>query len=59
MTERIDEGNYAMECAVRVLENGEFSPVYDAKLCQYCKIKSLCRKGEFRGKLTEDSDSED
>ena len=54
--QRINEGNYAMECAVRVLEKGEFSPVYDAKLCQYCKIKSLCRKGEFRGKVIDTSD---
>ena len=59
MSERIDEGNYAMECAVRVLEKGEFSPVYDAKLCEYCKIKSLCRKGEFRVSVMDGLDDEE
>ena len=48
-----------MECAVRVLEKGEFSPVYDAKLCEYCKIKSLCRKGEFRVSVMDGSDDEE
>ncbi|MBQ7221188.1 MAG: PD-(D/E)XK nuclease family protein [Synergistaceae bacterium] len=53
---RIDEGNYAMECAVRVLHKGEFSPGYDSKLCQYCKIKSMCRKGEFKSYTVSDDD---
>ncbi len=48
-----------MDCAVRILEKGEFSPGYDAKICEYCKIKSICRKGEFRAGMIDDSDSDD
>ncbi len=55
---RIDEGRYAMECAVRILEAGNFSPDYDSERCKNCKITSICRKGEFRGEMTEDSESD-
>ena len=53
---RIDEGKYAMECAVRILEAGIFAPDYDSGRCKNCKITSICRKGEFRGEMTEDSE---
>ena len=54
---RNDEGKYAAECAVRILATGEFLPDYDSGRCGYCHIKSICRKGEFRGEITtEDSD---
>ena len=54
---RVDEGKYAMGCAVRILEAGEFSPDYDSGKCKYCHIKSICRKGEFKGDIT-DGDGE-
>lgn len=54
---RVSEGEYAMQCAVRILESGEFAPEYDASMCRNCKIKSLCRKGEFKGDFA-DSDGE-
>ena len=44
------EGEYAMRCAVEILRKNEFMPEYDCDLCKYCKIKSLCRKGEFKSK---------
>ena len=50
---RVDEGKYAMECAVRILEAGEFLPDYDSGKCKYCHIKSICRKGEFKGDITD------
>ena len=53
---RVNEGKYAMECAARILERGEFAPVYDSELCKWCKVKSLCRKGEFNGEIIADSD---
>ena len=53
---RIDEGEYAMECAVRILEAGEFLPDYDSGRCKNCHITSICRKGEFRGEITEDGE---
>ena len=53
---RINEGAYAMECAVRILEKGEFTPEYSSKLCEYCKVKSLCRRGEFRRDTTADEE---
>ena len=53
---RIDEGDYAMECASRILEKGEFLPDYNSDLCRWCSVKSLCRKGEFRGEITADDD---
>ncbi|MBQ7543520.1 MAG: PD-(D/E)XK nuclease family protein [Synergistaceae bacterium] len=56
ITARTLEGEYAMKCAVRVLERGEFSPEYSCDLCQWCKVKSLCRKGEFKGEVMADSD---
>ena len=51
---RIDEGNYSMACAVKVLERGDFSPVYGCDLCRFCHVKSLCRKGEFRAEAIDD-----
>ena len=55
---RIDEGKYAMECAVRILEGGEFLPDYDSGRCKNCHITSICRKGEFRGEITETEDGD-
>ena len=49
--ERIDEGNYAMSCAAEILKKEKFSPEYQSDLCQFCKIRSLCRRGEFRGEF--------
>ena len=54
---RINEGNYAMECAVKILERGKFLPEYDCDLCKFCSIKSLCRKGEFKGEIIADSET--
>lgn len=51
---RVDEGRYAMECAVRILSDGKFSPDYDTERCEQCHIKSICRKGEFRGEISDD-----
>ena len=48
---RIEEGMYAMACAVRILKAGEFSPDYDSQRCKQCHIESICRKGELRGEL--------
>ena len=56
MQKRILEGTYAMECAARILDRGKFAPEYDSDLCQWCDIKSLCRKGEFRKGITADED---
>ena len=56
---RIDEGNYAMDCAVKVLDRGEFAPEYGCDLCRYCRVKSLCRKGEFRAEAEDDAESDD
>ncbi|MBQ9433168.1 MAG: PD-(D/E)XK nuclease family protein [Synergistaceae bacterium] len=56
---RIDEGNYAMDCAVKILDRGEFVPEYGSDLCRYCHVKSLCRKGEFRADITDDSASDE
>ena len=56
--ERVDEGEYAMACAAKVLNTGKFAPEYQSDLCRFCKIKSLCRKGEFRGETLEDSSEE-
>ena len=56
--DRIDEGNYAMNCAVNILKERKFAPEYRADTCRYCRIKSLCRKGEFRGMVITD-DEED
>ncbi len=55
---RVDEGNYAMACAVKVLERGEFSPEYGSELCRYCRVKSLCRRGEFRADTTNDAEND-
>ena len=48
---RVKDGIFAMECAVRILQEGKFSPEYSSELCRYCSVKSLCRKGEFRGEI--------
>ena len=56
ISERTSEGEYAMVCAAEVLNGGKFAPCYGSDLCRFCKIKSLCRMGEFRGEiLSEDS----
>ena len=54
---RVDEGRCAMECAVRILADGKFSPDYDSGRCKNCHIKSICRKGELRGEITDDDES--
>lgn len=47
---RPDEGFYAMKCAAEILTRESFTPEYNSSdLCKWCSIKSLCRKGEFRG----------
>ena len=56
IVDRISEGNLAMDCAVEILKAGEFPPYYDSQSCKYCKIKSLCRKGEFRAEVAADSE---
>ena len=53
---RVREGEYAMDSAVQVLEKGEFLPEYQSDLCRWCKVKSLCRKGEFNGEIIADSE---
>ena len=50
---RFEEGDYAMECAVRILKGGEFAPDYDSERCRNCRIKSVCRKGEFKGEVSD------
>ncbi len=50
ISERKVEGEYAMKCAAEILNAGKFVPEYNsADKCRFCKIKSLCRKGEIRG----------
>ena len=56
---RVKEGNNAMSCAVKILERGKFAPEYGSELCRFCRIKSLCRKGEFRGEAVADSEDSD
>ena len=60
ISERIDEGEYAMTCAAEILKTGKFAPEYNSDMCRFCRVKSLCRKGEFRGEnlLLTDDDSE-
>ncbi len=53
---RVSEGQYAMECAVRILKGGEFMPDYDSDKCRNCGITSICRKGEFRGEITDEGE---
>ena len=53
---RVEEGKYAMSCAVRILKAGEFLPDYDSGKCRYCHIKSICHKGEFKGDITGDGE---
>ena len=59
ISKRFDEGDYAMKCAVEVLKNSEFQPDYKSDFCRLCNIKSLCRKGEFRGDLIISSENEE
>lgn len=59
ISDRVDEGEYAMACAVEILKSGKFEPYYQSDLCQFCKIKSLCRMGEFHGEVLTDSDGEE
>lgn len=59
ISDRCDEGEYAMKCAASVLRSGEFMPEYNSDSCKYCHIKSLCRKGEFRGEIISDYDDEE
>ena len=48
--ERIDEGDYAMKCAARIFSSGILPTNYRANDCKtYCKMKSICRRGEFYG----------
>lgn len=56
--QRFNEGVYAMECAVRILKGERFSPDYDSDRCRYCRIKSICRKGEIRGEISNDDGSD-
>ncbi|MBR0251992.1 MAG: hypothetical protein IJQ57_01440, partial [Synergistaceae bacterium] len=58
ITERINEGNYAMECAAEILKSGEFEPEYNSDLCKFCNIKSICRKSEFKGEILSDNENE-
>ncbi len=53
---RIDEGEYAMKCASKILKAGEFSPEYQSDLCRFCHIKSICRKGEIKGEMFQSED---
>ena len=55
---RVSEGQYAMKCAVRILDGGEFMPDYDSDKCRNCGITSICRKGEFRGEITDEGESD-
>ena len=46
-----------MKCAAVILNSGEFEPEYDSDSCSWCRVKSLCRKGEFKGEsLAGDND---
>ena len=56
---RINEGNYAMACAINILKAERFKPDYRTNLCKFCHIKSLCRKGEFRGEFLSSNDDWD
>lgn len=56
ITGRVNEGKRAMSFAVRILKAGIFAPEYEAERCKNCHIKSICRKGEFRGEITDDGD---
>ena len=58
ISERADEGEYAMDCAAEILNGEKFAPDYNSDLCKFCKIKSLCRMGEFKGVILSDSDSD-
>ncbi|MBQ7196865.1 MAG: PD-(D/E)XK nuclease family protein, partial [Synergistaceae bacterium] len=57
--ERVDEGKYAMSCAVQILKAGKFAPEYQSDSCRFCSIKSICRKGEFKGELLEEEDDDE
>ena len=59
--DRVSEGNYAMQCASVILNSGEFEPEYESDSCRWCHVKSLCRKGEFKGEslISDNDDSDD
>ena len=58
--DRVKEGDYAMKCASFILNSGEFEPEYESDSCRWCHVKSLCRKGEFKGEsLLSDNDDND
>ena len=60
ISERVDEGEYAMKCAAEILKTCKFEPEYNSDLCRFCHVKSLCRKGEFKGeKLFSDNNDTD
>ena len=60
LDDRVDEGDYAMKCAAVILNSGEFEPEYESDSCRNCHVKSLCRKGEFKGEsLASDNDDSD
>ncbi len=60
LDDRVDEGDYAMKCAAVILNSGEFTPEYESASCRNCHVKSLCRKGEFKGEsLASNSDNDD
>jgi len=54
--DRVDEGEYAMNCAAGVLKAGKFAPEYQSDSCKFCKIKSICRMGEFRGEILDNEE---
>ena len=56
ITARADEGEYAMTCAAEILKAGIFAPEYQSDMCKFCKIKSLCRKSEFKGEVFNDEE---
>lgn len=56
---RVTEGEYAMKCAAAILNAGDFMPDYNNADCRYCRIKSLCRKGEIRGDNISENESEE
>ena len=50
ISERIDEGEYAIKCAANIFNSGILEPDYDVSDCKnFCKMKSICRRGEFYG----------
>ena len=49
-----------MKCAAVILNSGKFEPEYESESCRWCHVKSLCRKGEFKGEsLAGDNEDND